>query len=111
MTLHGSFNCEFNRYIFKTLNGISTPINSNGNISHEGILKYSKFRRCDSFVSFFLFTVTVNRLLSKSLYVLGDNRIYNVFVIFLMCFFTIFSSSQLDLPIEQISLLITTEHD
>ena len=50
------FKCVFNRYIFRTLFSnmiISTPININGNISYEGILKHRKYR-CDSLVSFFI---------------------------------------------------------
>jgi hypothetical protein len=50
--------CVFNRYILRTLvsnKSISTPININGNISYEGILKPNKFRRCDSLVSFFIY--------------------------------------------------------
>ena len=47
--------CVFNRYIFRTLFSnkfISAPININGNISYEGILKHSKYR-CGYLVSFF----------------------------------------------------------
>ena len=47
--------CVFNRYIFRTLLSnkiISTRINTNGNISYEGIFKDRKYR-CDSLVSFF----------------------------------------------------------
>ena len=46
--------CVFNKSMFRTLLSnkiISTPININGSISYEGILKDSKLSRCDSFVS------------------------------------------------------------
>ena len=55
--IFGSFKCVFNRYIVRTLFSnkiISTPININGNISYEGILKHSKYR-CDYLVSFFIY--------------------------------------------------------
>ena len=35
---------------------MSTPVNMNGSISYEGILKHRKYR-CDSLVSFILFIV------------------------------------------------------
>jgi len=53
----GKKNYESNRIFFRHLSNkiISTHININGNISYEGILKRWKFRRCDSFVWYFIY--------------------------------------------------------
>jgi hypothetical protein len=56
MTLYGSL-IVYSICIFRTLlsnKSIFTPKNGNGNISYEGILKHRKYRRCDSFVLFFI---------------------------------------------------------
>ena len=56
MTLYGSL-IVYSICIFRTLlsnKSIFTPKNSNSNISYEGILKHRKYRRCDSFVLFFI---------------------------------------------------------
>ena len=50
--------CVFNKSMFRTIlsNKIfSAPININGSISYEGILKDNKLSRCDSFVSFCIY--------------------------------------------------------
>jgi hypothetical protein len=50
--------CVFNKYISRILLSnkiISTPININGDIWYEGILKHRKLCRFDSFVSLFIY--------------------------------------------------------
>ena len=59
MNIYGSwkFNCVFNRYIFRTLFSnkiISTPLNINGNISYEGILKRRTYRKWSFSVVFLI---------------------------------------------------------
>jgi hypothetical protein len=78
--------CVFNRYIFRILfsnNIISTPININGNISYEGILKHRKYRS-DSLVSFFIYRESWRGhcpwivLIQNNSYVLRDIIIYHL---------------------------------
>ena len=56
MNLYGSLSVystdTFSEHYSQTRSSLASPINSNGNISYEGILKHRKYR-CDSLVSFF----------------------------------------------------------
>ena len=119
MNLYGSLSVystdTFSEHYSQTRSSLATPININGNISYDGILKHRKYR-CDSLVSFFFNylswimtrALTVNRFYSKSFYVLHDIIIYHLtflWILFNVVFLTTISPSQLDLLILQTSLL------
>jgi hypothetical protein len=116
MNLYGSLSVystdTFSEHYSQTRSSLATPININGNISYDGILKHRKYR-CDSLVYFLFYlswimTMPVNHFHSKSFYVLRDIIIYHLmflWFLFNVVFLTTIFPSQLDLLILQTTLL------